>query len=247
MPASDAQIRASKANGACSKGPLSAETRAISSRNSLKHGLTGAGIVLPDEDVSEVERLSQAFENEFDVDGEAGRALARRMAVLAVRMDRCVLQDFAASAERIRKALDEFIPPEGVDAETAERLRVEAGKIALFDASGPACLARKYEAAAERGFFRALKELRALKKASKAVDPVAQVAAQAKASMAQLGSFLPAASSAQPAPLKPVPTPSKPVPMPPKAVINPPQTTTAYWDPFALDSSYVPISIGRPR
>jgi hypothetical protein len=236
MPASEAQIRANQANSTRSTGP--SEPGKIRSRaNSLKHGLTGAGVVLLEEDVSEVERLSLSFEKEFDADGEAGRALARRMAVLAVRMDRCVLQDFATSAENVRKALDEFIPPEGVDAQTAERLRVEAGEIALFDPSKPACLARKYEAAAERGFFRAIKELRALKKASKAVDPVAQVAARAKASMAELGSFLQATPAAQP---KPVPAPSKPLPPPTKASL-------AAWDPSSSSHFDVPIAIGRRR
>jgi hypothetical protein len=191
MPASEAQILANKANAARSTGP-SDQGKIRSRANSLKHGLTGAGIVLLEEDISEVERLSLAFEKEFDADGEAGRALARRMAVSAVRMDRSVVQEFAACDDRVRKTLEDFLPPEGVDADEAERLRVEAGKLALFDPSKPACLARKYEAAAERGFFHALKELRQLKKASTVADPVAATMAQAKASMAQLGSFLPA-------------------------------------------------------
>ncbi len=38
--------------------------------------------------------------------------------------------------------------------------RAEAGARALFDASKPACLARRYEAEANRGFFRALTEYR---------------------------------------------------------------------------------------
>ncbi len=38
--------------------------------------------------------------------------------------------------------------------------RLEAPDRALFDASREACLARRYEAEASRGFFKALKELR---------------------------------------------------------------------------------------
>jgi hypothetical protein len=238
MPTSEAQIRANQANGARSKGPLTAETRAISSRNSLKHGMTGAGVVLLEEDISEVERLSLAFEKEFDANGEAGRALARRMAVSAVRMDRSVVQEFAARDEFVRKTLDDFIPPEGVDAQTAEKLRVEAGKIALFDASKPACLARKYEAAAERCFFRSLKELRELKKRPNVESLAAQATAQANASMAKLGSFLPA-------PSKPQPSASKPIPTPPKPSLPPTKASLAAWDPSSTSHFDLPISIGR--
>ena len=40
----------------------------------------------------------------------------------------------------------------------------------MFDPSPEATLARKYEAAAERGFFRCLKELERMKKAAKAAE-----------------------------------------------------------------------------
>ena len=110
------------------------------------------------------------------------------MAVLSVRMDRSFAQECAAISERVRTVMDEFEPPEGVDAETAERLRARAGKIATFDPSKPACLARKYEAAAERGFYRALKELRELKKKQETAAPVA--ADEDPVTSVELASFL---------------------------------------------------------
>jgi hypothetical protein len=76
-----------------------------------------------------------------------------------------------------------------------------------------------------------------LKKASKAVDPVAQVAAQAKASMAQLGSFLPA----------PSPTPSKPSATPSKPSLPPTKASLAAWEPSSTSHFDVPISIGKRR
>src|SRR5437867_13235056 len=45
MP-SERKSAASRSNGAKSKGPKSAETRAKSSRNSLKHGLTSTNTIL---------------------------------------------------------------------------------------------------------------------------------------------------------------------------------------------------------
>ena len=190
MPASEAQIRANQANSARSTGPRTSEGKERSRANSYHHGLTGGGVVLSREDAAEVERLDRVLQADLKPPGKAGEILVRRMAVLAVRMERSVSHECAAIAERVRKVMDEFEAPEGVDAETAERLRVEAGKIATFDASKPACLARKYEAAAERNFYRALKELRELKKhqATAASGPIA--AGPAPVTPGDLASFL---------------------------------------------------------
>ena len=186
MPTSEAQIAANRANSQRSKGPVTSEGKARSRGNALKHGLTGAGVVLPNEDAAEVERRLAAFEDELNPSGEVGRSLARRAALMSVRMDRCVSQETAALSERVRRADAEFVAPEGVSAEEAARLKAEACARAMFDPSKEATLARKYEAAAERGFFRALKELRQLEKQAKAAQP----SASAESSRQELGSFL---------------------------------------------------------
>jgi hypothetical protein len=191
MPASEAQIQANRRDAERSSGPKSTCGKEISRRNSLKHGLTGQGIVLPNEDAAEVERRMAAFQEELKPSGEVGQVLVRRAAVCSVRMDRAVEQETAALSERVRKAEAKFVPPEGIDAAEVDRLRSEAGRRAMFDPSKEATLARKYEAAAERGFFRALKELRLLEKQVKAADPVDQVEEFRK----ELGSFLPAGLS----------------------------------------------------
>jgi hypothetical protein len=186
MPASEAQIRANQLNSQRSTGPRTACGKENSRRNALKHGLTGAGVVLPNEDAAEVERRLAAFQDELKPSGEVGKALVRRAALMSVRMDRCLEQEAASLSERVRRAEAEFVAPEGVDAEEAARLRAEAGRRAMFDPSKEATLARKYESAAERGFFRALKELRLLEKQIKAVEPVAAAEAYQK----ELASFL---------------------------------------------------------
>ncbi len=107
---------------------------------------------------AEVERQFAELQEELQPSGEVGQALARRAAVCSVRMDRAVLQETASLSERVRKAEADFQAPEGVNAVEAERLRAEAGARAMFDPSQEATLARRYEASAERGFFRALKE-----------------------------------------------------------------------------------------
>jgi hypothetical protein len=239
MPASPAQIAANQANSARSTGPRTSEGKSRSRANSFKHGLTGAGVVLPEEDAAEVERLSESFRTELKAEGDVGRTLARRMATMSVRMDRCVDQETAARTERVLKAMDDFEAPEGLDAAEVERLRNEAGRRALFDSSKEATQVRKYEAAAERAFFRAFKELRQLKNDS-AKDPVAEItkqtAAQFKSSLKELGSFLPAKATPAPAPAQPtksslkhLETPLMPLNLAPSGV------------------SFVPLSVGRAR
>ena len=101
--------------------------------------------------------------------GDVGFGLTLR-ATLSVRMERCVEFENATLTERVRRAEADFVPPEGVDEAEATRLRTEAGTRALFAPSKEATLARKYEAAAVRSFFRSLKELRQHEKAVKAVQ-----------------------------------------------------------------------------
>jgi hypothetical protein len=171
MSTSQARILANQANAQRSTGPRTPEGKERSRANAFKHGLTGAGIVLPNEDAAEVDRRFAAFEAELKPSGEVGRALVRRAAILSVRMDRGVSQETAALSERVRQAGADFVAPEGLDEAAIDRLRAEAGARAMFDPSREATLARKYEAAAERGFFRALKELRELEKQAVADQP----------------------------------------------------------------------------
>ena len=236
MSSSEARISANRQNAALSTGPRTPEGKAISRANALKHGLTGAGVVLPEEDAAAVEELARAFQEELDPTGEVGRALARRLAILSVRMDRCVDREFAAVAARVRKALEDFEAPEGVGPEEAERLRVEAGRLASFDPSDGAILARRYEAAAERGFFRARGELRQLKREPAPSRPAGTVA-EVRSSMARLGSFLQGEKPNRPTP---PPAPSKPLPAPSKVA-------PAAWDPSPSNHFDLPFAIGLPR
>src|SRR4051794_17080161 len=121
MPVSEAQLAANRANALRSSGPKSAEGREKSRANSLKHGLTGAGVVLPEADAAEVERRAAAFAAETNASGEIGHALARRAALNSVRMERGADQQTAALSERVRRAEADFVAPEGVDAAEADR------------------------------------------------------------------------------------------------------------------------------
>ena len=184
--ASEAQIRANQQNAQRSTGPKTPEGKEQSRKNALKHGLTGAGVVLPEADAAEVERRAVAFAEELLAVGEVEKALARLAALNSVRAERGANQRTAALSERVRKVNAEFVAPEGASEAEAAQLRDEACRRAMFDPSKEAELARKYEAAAERGFLRALKELSRVQK----VFSVSEQDARPDVFRQELGSFL---------------------------------------------------------
>ena len=108
MPTSEARMIANRKNAALSTGPKSVEGKAISRANGLKHGLTGLGIVLREDDQAEVERRSLAMIAELQPGTETGLQLVRRAAVLSVRVERCAELETAATSARVRSAWDHF-------------------------------------------------------------------------------------------------------------------------------------------
>jgi hypothetical protein len=78
------------------------------SRNSLKHGLTGSGVVVHQDDATEVEARNQALQAELAPQSAMGAILVRQMALLSVRMERGARQELAAIAVRVRHAAADF-------------------------------------------------------------------------------------------------------------------------------------------
>jgi len=96
------RLAANRANALKSTGPKTPEGKASSRRNGLKHGLTGAGVALPNEDAAEVARRFETIGQELDPKTEMGRALALRAATLTVRLERC----YRLEAARLTLAVD---------------------------------------------------------------------------------------------------------------------------------------------
>jgi hypothetical protein len=168
MASSPAQIEANRRNAQLSTGPRSTEGKERSRRNALKHGLTGEGVALPNEDADEVESRFESFREEFRPSSEFGETLVRRAAILSVRLDRSVSHETAALSTRIRQADANFVAPDGADPATVAQLKAEARALTMFDSSKEATLARRYEAAAERGLYRAIKEFHEVEKQARA-------------------------------------------------------------------------------
>jgi len=133
MPATEAQIAAARRNGSLSRGPKSAEGKAISSRNALRHGLAGEGVVLAEGDAAEVDRRSGAMLAEMRPASEMGRFLVLRLARLTVRVERAGDQELAAHAYHSAHAEEAF--------DEARLVEVEATLAAIGDE--PAAASRK--------------------------------------------------------------------------------------------------------
>ena len=82
------QKAASRRNGQKSQGPRTAEGKAISRRNGLKHGLTGAGVVLPDEDVKDIDGRFDRLRKQMHPRTELGLLLLNRICLFSLRLDR---------------------------------------------------------------------------------------------------------------------------------------------------------------
>ncbi len=105
---SDARIEANRLNARKSTGPKSAEGKARSRANAVKHGLTGAGIALPTEDAAMVEDRFVGLREEMAPRGVMGAMLVGKIALMSVRIERAALQETAALAAEIRQAPVDF-------------------------------------------------------------------------------------------------------------------------------------------
>jgi hypothetical protein len=170
MAASEAQLKANLANALRSTGPKSTSGKEASRSNSYKHGLTGSGVVLPEREAAEVKRRYEAYSDAAKPANEIDAAVVLHAARMSVRMEMCAKHRTATLTERVNNALADYDVPEGLDEAALAKLHYEVSTRAMFDPSPEATLAQKYEVAAERGFFRCLKEIERMKKAAKAAE-----------------------------------------------------------------------------
>ena len=86
--ATQAQIDAARRNGAKSNGPKTPEGKAISSANSLRHGMTAKCILLTNEDPEAYTKLAEAYYEKFQPADDVERDLVDEMIVAKWRQRR---------------------------------------------------------------------------------------------------------------------------------------------------------------
>ena len=154
---SSARAEASRKNGARSRGPRTAEGKARSAQNALKHGLRAEKyVVLRDEDRDAFAALEAAIIGELAPEGVLQTILARRIARAAWRLER---------AERL-------------EVELFEERHVPTGSLGLAlirDGNGTRSFETllRYRGAAQAELWRALRMLKALQ-----AEPAATAAAR---------------------------------------------------------------------
>ena len=126
MTISPARLAANQQNAQRSTGPKTEAGKNRSRLNAFRHGLAGAGdLIGPGEDVAEIHERTAAFIAELGAPGRTGAILARRAALLSVRMETCAARDLAASSANAQAARDQF---------DADRLAALSGWIETLDA-----------------------------------------------------------------------------------------------------------------
>jgi hypothetical protein len=108
MATSNAHINTNRCNAQKSTGPRTTSGKEASRRNSLKSGLTGAGIVLPDEDQAAIDAKFAAYEATLAPADELQADLVWAAAMNAVRMQRCAREEAARVGEKMRTAASEL-------------------------------------------------------------------------------------------------------------------------------------------
>jgi hypothetical protein len=143
----DRRIRASRLNGAESRGPVTIEGRLKSSANSARHHLLSKTILLENERPEAFADLLAGLTREFNPETEAQRALVETMAVSRWRQMRI----WAVERATLATAMEAY-DPQSTDPATRAALAFRS----LADDSRTLDLLNRYETRFERQFARSL-------------------------------------------------------------------------------------------
>ena len=146
--ATPAQILANRENAQRSTGPSSLEGKQASSRNAIRHGLSGTQIIIPGEDPAAYEQLRRELHRSHAPKNEAERILVDQIAANAWRLMR---------AQRVETAFLAKLVEGAADPDTA---------IAIAFLEKPKELARihRYVTSAHNAYYKAISHLSKLQK-----------------------------------------------------------------------------------
>jgi hypothetical protein len=149
--ASQAQILANRKNAQASTGPRTPQGKSISSGNAIKHGLSAAFRVLPDENQQDFDELVAEYNRTFAPATTHERFLVEEMVQSRWRL---------ARVRRLETAVIEQMIGPGDPADADFQL----ANAFINNTAGPLIVLQRYAAAAERTGYRALQQLLALRR-----------------------------------------------------------------------------------
>jgi hypothetical protein len=165
---SSLQSETARANGAKSRGPVTPQGRAASSRNSLRHGFTAESVVLPTESSEDFQALLDAYTHQFNPEGGVEMDLIQTMAAARWRLRRiCTIETTLLNNEMTRRAKD--CKRELNNPDDPARLAWVFQKLA--DNGQSLALLMRYEGALNRSYDRAFKQLLLLQSAPRRSQP----------------------------------------------------------------------------
>ena len=138
--ATPAQVLANRQNSLHSTGPITAEGRSVSSRNSYKHGLTSKQIVLPGEDPADYDNLRESLIKQYRPANETECTLVEEVAAGAWRLARARRHETAI----LKKLIGDSQDPEAAFAELFIEKPKELNRLL------------RYVTTIERAYYRAL-------------------------------------------------------------------------------------------
>jgi len=108
---SEKRSAAARANGARSRGPVTPEGKAISSRNALRHGLLSNIIVLPNESAENFKLLFDMTVERFSPVDDVEMSLVEEMVAAYWRLRRCM----AIESSLLTDTLDQWPEKDGIE------------------------------------------------------------------------------------------------------------------------------------
>ena len=139
-------------NGAKSNGPLTDAGKAISSQNSLKHGLTSSRAVLPHESQEEFDRLEASMVNRFKPHDELEHELVHEMAAARWRLRRIEAMEVAIFNKAFKQQR-ELLGPEASPSEIQDAAYAEVAE------SKSLRMVSRHQSQLRRSYEKAWKEL----------------------------------------------------------------------------------------
>jgi hypothetical protein len=188
----EGQINANRESAKKSTGPRTAEGKAASSRNGLKHGLCADKHILPGEDPEDFLFLLKDLYDRFHPVGEGEEKLVLRIAAAQWRLDRAFPIEAGIYRNRLREVADEDAHSQRQYIQNKEIAEFqglplphppgqydEADVLArAFDADclAPNSLAKlaRYETSIEHSIERSLRQLKAFQAARKTSDAISE-------------------------------------------------------------------------